>query len=276
MSMRYTTLIKPKNLFAIVLLLAFSMSVQAQRWKLRRYEVGFNLGLTQAFGDIGSYPNAENWLGLKDISFDGTNAAGGFHLRYKIDPVYSVKLNMLVGFSQGADLDKESDLTNRKFSFKTTYGEISVQGEYYFISEEKSARSAAIFNRRGMLNNYRSFNAYGFLGIGGVYMSPKFEGIVRDDRDVIDGYSKFSVALPIGLGLRYVIDDRWLLGGELGYRWTASDYLDGYHNAKYSKNNDVYYFLLFNVNYRLKTSRRNIPVFLDSNFKRVRKSRRAI
>ena len=41
--------------------------------------------------------------------------------------------------------------------------------DYYFISEEKKFRSPAMFNRRGMINNYMTLSAYGFLGVGGVY-----------------------------------------------------------------------------------------------------------
>lgn len=253
----------------VVLILCPVNEALAQRWKLRRYEFGGGVGTTQIFGDIGGTADSENLYGLKDIKFDETKLAFNVHLRYKLDPVYSIKTSLFLGFGSGSDEDSRND---RGRSYKTTLIEFSTQGEYYFIGEEKKYRSAAMFNKRGMINNYRGLAAYGFVGVGLIYYSPKFSGPLKP-ADVVTGYSKVSGAFPFGVGAKYIINDRVLLNAELGYRYALTDFLDGHTQKFNSKHNDVYYFLMFNVSYRLNTTRRGLPAFLDKGYRRARSGR---
>ena len=263
-----------KFLHILLIILITASTVDAQRWKLRRYEVGLNLGSTQVFGDIGGTASEKNWFGLKDLRLDETQPAIGIHVRYKVDQIYSVKFLTCFGMGKGADDYSRND--HRGFSYKTKIIENSFQVEYYLISEEKRYKSAAMFNRRGMLNNYSTVSLYTFLGLGATMFFPNTEAHVRINQDdgtvydQIDGYGFISISVPLGLGAKYIIDDSWLIGAEVGYRWTTSDFLDGYKQLVNSKYNDVYYFMLFSVSHRLKTSRRGIPVFLDKGYRRAR------
>ncbi|MBN1950486.1 MAG: hypothetical protein JW801_04740 [Bacteroidales bacterium] len=252
---------------AFLFAVAVIAPVSGQRWKLRRYETGFGLGATQIFGDIGGTIDQNNWFGLKDIKFNETNIAVPLYIRYKIDPFYSIKLNGVVGFGDGSDENSRND---RGRYYKVLISEISLQGEYYFITEERRFKSAAMFNRRGMLNNYMSFNAYGFLGIGGVYTYAR--DVYIPDQLAVDDIRthNFGAVIPFGLGLKYILDDKWLLGAELGYRFPFTDYVEGYKQTLNSKHNDVYYFLTFSVGYRLETTRKGIPGFLDREYMRAR------
>lgn len=239
-----------------------------QRWKLRRYEIGGGLGMTQVFGDIGGTADKNNMMGLKDIRFDETSMAFGLLARYKIDPIYSLKTNLILGFGHGDDIDSRNV---RGRSYKTRVLELSMQGEYYFLAEEKRYRSAAMFNRRGMLNNYSTISAYGFLGLGMVYSNAS---VKYDDTHAPSPYDKvkknnIGAVAPVGLGLKYIIDDRWLLNAELGYRISFTDYIEGYSQTHDSKHKDIYYFLTISLSYRLDTSRRGLPSFLDKEYKRV-------
>lgn len=254
-----------------VLLLLFGMfseQLHAQRWKLRRYEVGGGIGTTQVFGDIGGTPDKNNLYGLKDIKIDETRMAFAAYVRYKIDPIYSVKANLDFGLGHGVDTRNRLDA---KRNYKTKLLEFSVQGEYYLISEEARYRSAAMFNRRGMLNNYSSISLYGFAGVGLVYsmanVYPK-ENISPTQ----DSYkpNSFGGVIPFGMGLKYIVDDRLLANAELGYRWSTSDYLDGITQIRGgSKHRDVYYFLTISLGYRLETTRRDIPAFMDRSYRQA-------
>ena len=248
--------------------------VYGQRWKLRRYEVGAGLGAMQVFGDIGGTIDDDNLLGLKDIKFDETHMVIPAYARYKVDPVYSFKANLALGFGSGDDADSKND---RGRSYKTTLGEFSIQAEYYFIPEEKKYKSAAMFNRRGMINNYMSFSAYGFVGIGASYSKAKVT-FTEDINPLVDDFkaNSFGMVIPFGLGVKYIIDDRWLLFGELGYRYTLNDYIDGYTQTQGSKHNDVYYFLSFSVGYRLETTRKGLPGFLDRDYRKTKAAKKSI
>ena len=263
------------GLLLLVLFVGANCSI-GQRWKLRRYEVGGGLGLTQTFGDIGGTPEKANWFGLRDIKFSESNIAAGLYAKYKIDPSYSVTVQTTYAQGQGNDLNSRNV---RGREYKTRFVEFGVQGEFFLIGEEKNVRSASMYNRRGMLNNFRSFSMYGFLGLNGLYFMPEFSGSpgsLEQSGDNFSGFSKFTFSVPFGVGVRYILDDRWVAGAELGYRWTATDYLDGFTQERFSKFNDVYYILQFKAGYRLRTSRRGIPVFLDRGFKKTRRSKRAI
>lgn len=247
-----------------------------QRWKLRRYEVGFGLGTTQVFGDIGGTISEKNWFGLRDIQIDETRMAIPLNVRYRLTPIYTLKVNGIVGFGSGNDEGTRNDrsLSGRGRSYKTMVNELSAQFEYSFIAEERRYKSAAMFNRRGMLNNYMSFSAYGFAGIGGVYAWAR--AIVPDPApyDLVKVHN-FGVVLPVGLGVRYIIDDRWLANLELGYRYSFSDYIEGYKQAQDSRFNDVYYFLNLSVGYKLETTRRGLPGFLDREYRAARNRRKS-
>lgn len=255
-----------KILLGLFLLTFISVELSAQKYKLRRYEAGFGFGTTQVFGDIGGTADQSNWLGLKDIRIDETKLAGELNLRYKIDPIYSVSFHSVLGFGSGDDADSRND---RGRSYKTMVTEVSVRWEYFLKPEDKTYSSNAVFNKRGMVNNYKTYSLYTFVGLGGIYYNPSLlsQGdLWKEGYDIASGYSHFGLVIPVGLGLRYVFDDEWVVGAEVGWRWTSSDFIDGYKTLS-SNNRDVYYFLMLTANYRLKTSRRNIPVFLDRSFK---------
>ena len=262
--------LKFKYFLIISLVLIISNPVSGQRWKLRRYEIGGGVGATQIFGDIGGTIDEKNWLGLKDIKIDETRLAFPIYIRYRLDPVYALKLNGVLAFGNGTD---EGSRNDRGRSYRTILGEFSIQGEYYFLAEERRYKSAAMFNRRGMINNYMSFGAYGFAGIGGVYSHPTVNIPDPLPYDQVK-QNNFGVVIPLGVGLKYIIDDHWLMNAELGYRISLTDYIDGYKQTQDSKFNDVYYFLNINVGYRLETTRRGLPTFLDKEFWAAKPKRR--
>ena len=249
----------------LILLLISSGQLYAQRWKLLRYQVGGGFGTTQIFGDIGGTASQENWFGIKDVKFTETRMVYGAYARYKINTLFSVKANFNYGSGQGEDVGSRND---RGRSYKAKFFEFSGQFEHYFLSEDARHGSAAMFNNRGMINNFSTVSAYTFAGLGATYsMLSHTRGVEYE----YDSYKSSNVApvLFIGIGAKYVIDDRWFIGAEFGYRWSfLSDYIEGYTQTESSKSNDVYYVLMFTANYRLKTTRRNIPEFIDGRFKK--------
>jgi hypothetical protein len=251
------------NKFFLFLLLVIVVSVTdayGQRWKLLRYQVGLGIGTAQIFGDIGGSADENNWFGLKDIRFQETGFLFGANARYKVDTRVSVKANFNMGLTSASDAGTKND---RGRSYKATLIEFSGQYEYYFITEEPKQKSAAMFNRRGMINNYSSFSAYAFVGLGATFSKLKHD--VGTSLAIYDNYKATNLApvIPFGVGAKFVIDEKWFIGSEFGYRWSANDYVEGYSQIEGSKYNDLYYFLLFSVNRRLKTSRRGFPAFID-------------
>lgn len=251
-------------IFLLFGLLVFQPAI-GQRWKLLRYQVGAGVGTTQIFGDIGGTADKENWFGIKDISFDETKMAYGVFARYKVNSLFSVKANFNYGKGQGTDENSRND---RGRSYKANLYEFSGQFEYYFLSEEPRHRSSAWFDKKGMVNNYSTLSAYLFAGFGVGYstLSHNFGSTVGP----YDDYRSSNIApvVPFGIGAKFVLDEKWTIEGDLGYRWAINDYVEGYKQTSASKFNDIYYFLMFSVSYRLETSRRGIPGFLDRKHKK--------
>ncbi len=244
--------------FILLISLCFFQDGHAQRWKLRRYEALFGLGFLNYFGDIGGAATNENWFGLRDLSIKHTRPSLYLGARYKIRENMAVKLNLMSGFI--AQNDEGSKNNDRGFEFTASLFEPSLQYEYSIISEEKRYKSAALFNKRGMVNNYSQINLYLYAGIGGVFFSPKPNNALKNAPAYVPDHSKAGIVMPLGVGLKYVINQNWSLGGEFGIRFATTDYLDAYSNPMYSKANDLYYFGFINGIYRIRTSRSGAPI----------------
>ena len=103
-----------------------------------------------------------------------------------------------------------------------------------------------------------SIGFYGFAGFGPVFFNPT---VLEDPNNrTSTDFSKVALAVPVGLGVKYGLTPDWMIGFELGGRWTTTDYLDAF-TSEWSKSNDFYYLVTFHMIYKLDTSRDGWPVF---------------
>ena len=212
--------------YIILILFCIPQHGEAQKWKLRRYEGLFGVGFCNYFGDIGGHADANNWFGLKDLSIKHTRPSFYLGARYKIRPNIAVKMNLMYGFIAGDDEGGKNN--DRGFKFSTSMFEPSFQAEYSLISEEQRRRSNAMFNKRGMMNNYSQINLYLYAGIGGVFFNPKVNDAMERSANYDPNHSKVGIVFPAGLGVKYVISQKWSVGAEFGIRLATTDHLDGY------------------------------------------------
>jgi opacity protein-like surface antigen len=246
--------------YIILLIILVPNTLDAQRWKLRRYEGLFGVGFCNYFGDIGGSSTKENWFGLKDISIKHTRPSVYVGARYKIRTNVAVRMNLMYGYIAGDDANSKNN--DRGFSFSSRLFEPSIQAEYSLISEEQRRRSSAMFNKKGMMNNYSQINLYLYAGIGGVFFNPKVNDLMQLAAAYDPDHSKMGIVFPVGIGLKYVISQQWSIGAELGVRFTTTDYLDGYH-TKFSNANDLYYFGHIHGIYRIRTSKEGYPMLFQ-------------
>jgi hypothetical protein len=255
--------------FLVVFLSVFLVATgNSQQWKLKRIEAILGIGTTNVYSDLGGSPNASNVLFIKDITFRSTRPSIYAGLRYRVDAKSSVKASLIYGFSKTEDFAGSRN-ENRGFSSVTQLGELAANYEYYFLAEHRRHRSAAMFNRRGMINDYSSFGAYAFIGLGATLFKPDLVFSEPREGDTYKNNMSVTAAIPIGLGMKYIVSDKWVLGYELGFRQSFSDYLDGFKPPS-SKRNDVYWISSINLSYRIPTSRRGLPLFLDKQWKRAK------
>ncbi len=239
-------------LFFIVLtlpLLGFS-----QRWKLQRAEFTGGIGGVNYFGDIGGTADESNWFGLKDLELAYTRPNINFGGRYRLNEIMNVKGNIIFGYLEASDVGSRNE--PRNFAFSTSILEVSAQYEYSIIPESTPLNFSIGNLRRGLLSSSANLNTYVFIGVGMNLFSVKPLARMEGSRR-FDGSKNMSFLIPLGVGIKYPIAKQLHLSFEIGGRWTTSDYLDGY-TSEHSKFNDIYYFSLLSVVYKINTSYRRL------------------
>jgi hypothetical protein len=256
-----------KRVTTAAVLLIVLLPLSAQQWKLKRVEGIFGIGTTNVYSDLGGAPNATSLLFIKDITFKSTRPSVYLGLRYRINPRSSVKTTFVYGYSKTSDYaGSRNEL--RGFTSVTDLFEIGGHYEYYLLPEFRFVRSAAMFNRRGMINDYSRLGLYAFSGLTATMYWPHLTMEPREGDKYKNNFG-ITAAIPIGLGFKVIISDKWMFGYEIGYRQSASDFMDGF-KSPWSKHWDGYWISSFNIIYRMPTSRRGIPIFLDPAWKKAR------
>ncbi len=225
---------KPTTLLVSALLL-FALSSDAQRWKKYRHELWFGVGATNVLGELGGGSEEASDLFL-DFDYQSSRycVSGGY--RYKLAEAFSVRGGLMYGQFTGSD-EFSGDISrrHRNLSFRTPIIELTAVGEVYFIREKLSNR----YRVRGIKGSLSSgLSAYLFGGIGGFWFNPKgqFNGswhalqpIGTEGQNVDPDkspYSRISMAIPMGIGAKYKINQNWAITLEYNFRFTLTDYLD--------------------------------------------------
>lgn len=191
-------------------------------------EVGFALGGLSYSGDISR--------GYKLLA---NRPGGSFFIRSNANDHLSWKFAITGGKIASSELDNPIDPFGgqRGASFNITAIELSTSIEYHFLkfkSESTRTRWSPYFTA-----------GVGLLAISG-----------NSDKPV--PYSSFQPAIPIGLGIKYVLNPKWMIGLEFVGRKMFFDYLDNVSEGDPLKKNyqygnwydsDSYYFLGFSLTY---------------------------
>lgn len=68
--------------------------------------------------------------------------------------------------------------------------------------------------------------------------------------DLAKAVPKAILALPVGIGMQYMLNENWVLRGEALYRFTGTDYLDGFSKVANNISRDAYYTVQVGIGYR--------------------------
>ena len=240
-----------KFLQTAVFLLLVGQMLQAQfyddrrsHWLVYRHEVGVTVGLTAFLGELGG-ADAIGSDGLRDWNFNQNRFAISIDYQYYLRKNLSVRANFLYAYLSGDDKNtKEAFRSNRNLHFRSTSMELTGMMQFYFLREEPGRKSH--FDNRSF-----TMNVYAFLGIGVLYFNPKAnyngewvelqplgtEGQGISSQPAL--YSRFTAVVPLGLGVSKKVWNYWMLGIEVSYRKTFSDYIDDVSTVYY--NNDKIY-----------------------------------
>lgn len=203
-----------------------------------KWEFGLSTGISNYLGEIGG--TSKKGMGtaakpfINDLRLANTKFAEGIHIRYKIHPVISLKMNMMYIRIGGADsLSDYAPRNARNLHFRNDIIEGSLNFEYHFLEKLD-------INQRGRLRV--DFGAYGFFGGGIFYHNPKgyyknewidLRPLSTEGLGIIEGrpnYSQVQICWPTGAGFYFTLNRKFRLGWEFGFRKTYTDYLDDISN----------------------------------------------
>ena len=173
----------------------FTLSVtfsQAQTW-----EFGFGVGMANYTGDVSPSYKISN-----------SRPAGELFVRLNPNPNFAIRVGAMVGAIRADEIDsKDPFFQQRAAKFTANIYEASARMEYNF----RDYRAMSELNR---------LSPYVFLGGSVAHISV--------NSNYFDNQPKtLEFALPIGVGLKYMLANNANLGFELGARPTFTDAIDG-------------------------------------------------
>lgn len=204
---------------------AFSQNV-ASWWKASRHSVYAGLGGNIFEGDIVSPKNK------KAISFKDAGFSAQIGYKFKLTERFSLRANLLYLNLGAADADsKRESHVPRNLDFKSNTWNLDGIVDFYFIKEKELKDGVPLYFK------YR-WSAYAFVGFGGLLYNPKgsYDGdwyelrpLHTEGQTLVDGldeYGKLTWALPLGVGVKFLITKRLWVGLEIAQHYTGSDYID--------------------------------------------------
>jgi hypothetical protein len=213
-------------------------SLNAQTSQKSKFELTGGLGVAQIFGDIGGYSSGDNLLGLKDLTIKQSRFDISTGVRYRMRHNLAARVNVVFGYFHATD--KRGSNVTRALECNTWFVEPSLLGEYYFLNRGDMPDYSTTKGKTGRFKSFlKALDPYVFAGFGGlsynILPNRKLDQLSRDSKGI-------TAVIPAGAGVNILFTQKLLLGLELGGRYSFSDHLEGY-SSRYSKHNDVYYFL---------------------------------
>ncbi len=228
-----------KKFFVIFSLLALPFALDAQK----NADIGVFAGTSYYMGDINQY-----------IPFYKSSWAAGLLYRYNFNTRYAAKATVRYGNIQGSDNDFNNDFnkTLRNASFKSSLLNIAAKVEFNFLDYVTIGRK-------------RGYTSYITTGIG--YSIMMGSSISTPNLMVSSGPANNHLNIPMGIGFKYNIKERFTSGIEWTYAKAFTDRLDGVTNYQTSSykptvhNTDWYSFAGVYLTFKFFDPKDDCPVY---------------
>ncbi|MEZ4844211.1 MAG: DUF6089 family protein [Bacteroidia bacterium] len=194
-----------KKFFLVGMILLAGIQTNAQFW-----EFGGMLGASNYHGDL-----------AYQIVPKETHFSGGILMRYNFNPYWSYRPSIVYGKISGNDANFK-EMAIRNLSFESNIWEINNALEFNFLPFGSQVLS-------------KNFTSYATLGIAVFRHSPY--AIFRDEKYQLRSlrtegqsskteYGLLQLAIPFGGGVKYNLNKNLVVGFEVLWRKTFTDYLD--------------------------------------------------
>ena len=209
---------------ALFIISSLTLNAQTPKW-----EVGGFLGLSQYQGDIND-----------SGSFDELNGGYGILARRHLSNNFALRGNLLFGKLSGKDANLARN-ASRGFTFSSPMSEISIVAEYDILGHKRYSEGKF----------KKTFSPYVFGGIGLLMgLSPtnnynevtNVRQIALINQDKAQAASSNFLAVPLGLGVKIDLSEKWGLNLEVGKRFTFDDNIDRISKSGNPNKSDTYIY----------------------------------
>ncbi len=208
-----------RRTITIVLLIIGLQKANAQLMEpyVHQGEVGVSLGLAHYFGDLN--PNS---------AINRPKTAAGIFFRKQVSNYIGVRLSgdyAMLGYS---DVYSSNPVQNtRNLSFNTNVWELALAMDFNFFEFHPGFEGYNFTPYIGLGVGVFSFDPYAYLGGEKYYLRPLgTEGQGSSLYPNLQPYSPIAISIPFTFGVKYALNERTNVFGELSYRFTTTDYLD--------------------------------------------------
>ena len=164
--------------------------------------------------------------------------------------------NLLYGGLSGSKTNRREGIIRSRESFSTPLFEFSVQQCITFY-RLKVRRNSFVRSRE-----HSAIPIYGFFGVGVFRTNPEASidranaPVNYPNPEVKKPGASMDICFPLGLGARYYLTKKILIGGEIGWRLTLSDQIDA--RVGRTSENDMYSYISANIIYLLSRPSRGM------------------
>jgi hypothetical protein len=239
---------KPIGLTVILLISLFSLQAQTN---IPKYEIGASIGSFVYMGDL-----TPSRFG----SFRTARVGVTLHGSKVLSPSFLLRLNLAIGGLRGDDAayDHPEYRQQRAFTFRSRVIELTPMLVWNPLRSNYSDKglSPYLFGGAGLnfvriRRDWSRFNAE--------YFDEDLNARLAQDID--HSLPRVMPVVPVGIGVRYGVSPRLAVNAEAAYRFTFTDYLDGFSQAANPDRKDNYHTISVGAIYRIgKKNTMDCPV----------------
>jgi hypothetical protein len=209
-----------KSVLGLLTILLLSVNGVYAQWEaiVQEGEIGISAGAAHYFGDLNT-----------NVSLNRPKPAFGIFFRKQFGNYTALRVSAhyaQLGYSDIYNKDNEYQ-QRRNLSFNTNIFELAVQGDfnfYKFLAGDPYSRFTPYITFGVGLFSY---DPYAYYQGRKVYLRPLgTEGQGSATYPDRKPYNTMTFCVPLGVGVKYALTEKFNLGFEIVHRFTGTDYLD--------------------------------------------------
>lgn len=208
-----------KKVAIVIFLVSQLQTTKAQLLEsfVHQGEMGVSVGLGQYFGDLNT-----------SASIAHPKFAAGVFYRKQFSNYVGMKIAGNYAFLGASDVYSKNPAEQRRnLSFNTNVWELSVSGDFNFFKFYPGFSEYRFTPYVSLGIGVFSFDPYTYLGGEKYYLRPiGTEGQGSPLYPNLKPYSNIALSIPLGVGLKYALNESMNIFGEISYRFTTTKYLD--------------------------------------------------